>query len=147
MAKLTKAQKKKLAEAQKLRQTVFELLRTKHPDWDEWEWGWLHNEAHREPNYIYTEKEQAVLDRLIIYSRSFTEYARHTVPELIAIAYRHRCDLNEDNQLFVEQLHAWGAVDLKRRQIQRLAVICRRTERIGRDPLKGYVPPQQDEAA
>ena len=147
MAKLTRAQKRKLAEAAKFRATVFELLRTKHPDWNDWEWDWLHDESRREPDYIYTEKEQAVLDRLIVFSRSFTEYAHHTIPEMIAIAYRRRSDLDHDGQLFVEMLHAWGAVDLKRRQIQRLAVICRRTERIGRDALKDYVPPQQDEAA
>jgi hypothetical protein len=147
MAKLTKVQKKKLAEAQKFRETVFELLRTKHPDWNDWEWDWLHNESRREPDYIYTEKEQAVLDRLVVYSKSFMEYAHYTVPEMIAIACRHRHDLDEDGQRFVEELHAWRAVELKRRQIQRLAVICRRTERIGRDTLKDYVPPQQDEAA
>ncbi len=147
MAKLTRAQKKALAEARKFREIVFLLLATTHPDWNDWEWDWLHDESRRELDYIYTEKEQAVLDRLVVYSKSFTEYASHTVPELIAIAYHHRCDLDEDGQLFVEKLHAWGAVDLKRRQIQRLAGICRRTERIGRDALRDYVPPTQDEAA
>jgi hypothetical protein len=65
------------------------------------------------------------------YARSFTEYANYTVPELIAIAYAYRFDLDEDGQDFVEKLHAWGAIYLKRRQIKWLAGICRHFESVG----------------
>jgi hypothetical protein len=132
--KRTKAQIAQ-AEADRFRATVHSLIHTKHPDWNDWEWDWLYDEARRAPGYIYTEKEQKVLDRLVVYSRSFADYAGHSVPELIAIAYRYRCDLDEDGQRFVELLHGRGAADLKRRQIIRLARICRRTEKIGRDQL------------
>jgi hypothetical protein len=57
------------------------------------------------------------------------------VPELIAIAYACRFDLDEDGQDFAEKLHAWAAIDLKRRQIKRLAGICRHFESIGYDTL------------
>ena len=132
--KPTKAQLAQ-AKADKFRATLHSLIRTRHADWNDWEWDWLHDEARRAPDYTYTEKEQNVLDRLGVYSRSFAEYAGHSVPELIAIAYKHRCDLDEDGQTFVEMPHSWGAVNLKRRQIIRLARICRRTEKIGRDQL------------
>ena len=93
------------------------------------------DETRRRPDYIYTEKERAVLGRLRSCAKSFTEYAGYTVPELIAIAYACRFDLDEDGQEFVEKLHAWSATDLKRRQIKRLAGICRCFERVGRDTL------------
>lgn len=124
------------AEADEFRATVISLLNIEHPDWDDFDWRWLTNESRRKPDYRYTEKEQKILDKLIFNSKSFTEYAGHTIPELIAIACRHHCDLNEEGQEFVENLSRWGAVELKRRQIQRLAAICRRTERIGWDELK-----------
>jgi len=132
--KPTKAQLAQAA-ADKFRATVHSLIRTRHADWNDWEWDWLYDEARRAPDYIYTEKEQKVLDRLVVYARSFADYAGHSIPELIAIAHKHRCDLDEDGQGFVEMLHGWGAVALKRRQIIRLARICRRTEKIGRDQL------------
>jgi hypothetical protein len=136
MAKrITKAQLAK-AEADKFRETLVSLLRVQHPNWTDWEWDWLHDEARRSPDYIYTETEEGILDKPIAYSKSFTEYAGYTVPELIAIAYRYRFDLNEAGQEFVEKLRAWRAIELKRRQIQQLAGICRRSEDIGRDPLK-----------
>jgi hypothetical protein len=69
------------------------------------------------------------------YAKSFTEYAGYTVPELIAIAYVCRFDLDEDGQELIEKLHVWRATDLKRRQIKRLAGICRRFEKVGRDTL------------
>ncbi len=133
--RITKAQLAK-AEADKFRETVVSLLHIRHPDWTDWEWDWLHDEARRPPDYIYTEAEDRIRDRLIVYAKSFSEYAGYTVPELIAIAYRYRLDLNEAGQEFVENLHAWGATELKRRQIQQLAGICRRSADIGRDPLK-----------
>lgn len=133
--KPTKAQLAQ-AEADKFRATVVLLLNIEHPDWDDFDWTWLTNESRRRPDYRYTEKEHKILDKLIFNSKSFTEYAGYSVPELTAIAYRHRCDLNEEGQDFVEKLHRWSAVELKRRQIQRLAAICRRTERIGWDELK-----------
>ena len=144
--KPTKAQLAQAA-ADKFRETVLSLLRVTHPDWTDWEWDWLYDEARRKPDYRYSEKEEKVLDRLIFNSRSFGEYAGCMVPEMIAVAYRHRCDLDEDGQEFVEKLHGWGAVELKRRQIQRLAGICRRTERIGWDPLKDEVARIEAEAA
>jgi hypothetical protein len=138
LARLTKAQIAQ-AEADRFRSTVVSLLNLRHSDWNDWEWRWLNDEARRKADYRYTENEQAVLDRLLVYAKSFAEYAGYSVQELIAIAYPYRCDLNEEEQEFVEQVHAWRATELKRRQIQALAAICRRGEDIGRDPLKDHV--------
>jgi hypothetical protein len=135
MAKITKA-KRERAEAEEFRVVVAALQNVRHNDWNDWEHDWLRDELRRAPDYVYTEKEHDVLIRLQSYAKSFTEYAGYTVCELIAIAYSCRFDLDEDGQEFVEQLHAWGATDLKRRQIKRLAGICRRFESVGYDTLE-----------
>ena len=77
MARLTKAQIAQ-AEADKFRETVVSLLRVEHPDWNEWEWTWLNDESRRRQDYRYTEAEQKVLDRLIVYFRSRSLNTRAT---------------------------------------------------------------------
>ena len=66
-----------------------------------------------------------MLDRLVKYSKSFTHSSGYTVPELIAIAYPYRFDLDEDGQEFVKKLHGWRATELKLRQMGRLLRLCR----------------------
>ncbi len=134
MARLTKAQRE-LAEAQKFRATAKTLLYDRYNDWNDWEFDWLSDEVRRPPDYIYSEKEHAVLDRLQYYSRPFTEYAGYTVPELTAIAYASRFDFDDNEQAFAEKIHHWGATSLKRRQIRFLASLCRRFENVGYDHL------------
>lgn len=134
MVKVGKSERER-GEADEFRAIATALLQLRHNDWNDWEHDWLCDEVRRRPDYRYTETERAVLDRLRSYAKSFTEYAGYSVPELIAIAYPYRADLDEDGQEFVEKLHAWGAIDLKRRQIRRLSGICRLFERVARDPL------------
>src|SRR5258708_7461629 len=105
--KPTKAQLERAA-AEEFRARINAFIRLRHADWNDWEWDWLYDEARRAPDYIYSEKEQAVLARLEVYSKSFAGYGGNSVPDLIAIAYRHRCDLEEDAQEFVEMLHGWN---------------------------------------
>jgi hypothetical protein len=104
-------------------------------DWSEWEETFLLDNAQRPDDFIYSEAQWAVLNRLIGYSQSFTHYNDYSVQELLTIAYQFRFDLDEDAQAFVETLHRWKATDLKRRQIKRLAGIARLFVPIGRDDL------------
>jgi hypothetical protein len=145
MARITKAQRK-LAEALEFRTSAKALLHDRYNDWNDWEFDWLTDEVRRPPDYFYTEKEWAVLKRLQHYSRSFTEYAGHSVPELTAIAYVSRFDFQEHEQEFAEKVHRWGATHLKRRQIRFLASLCRRFENIGYDPLPDYEPVEESES-
>lgn len=146
MARITKAQRQ-LAEALEFSTSAKALLYDLYNDWNEWEFDWLTDEVRRPPDYIYSEKEWAVLKRLQHYSRSFTEYAGHSVPELTAIAYVSRFDFQEHEQEFAEKIHRWGATHLKRRQISFLASLCRRFENIGYDPLPDYEPVEELEHA
>ncbi len=59
---------------------VISLLRIRHPDWNDWEYDWLVDEARRPDDYIYTERERGVLKRLIASSTTFTHYSEHSVP-------------------------------------------------------------------
>jgi hypothetical protein len=114
---------------------LVDLLRTGHSDWSEWEETFLLDNAQRPADFIYSEAQWAVLNRLISYSQSFTQYNGYTVRELLGIVYRFRYDLDEDAQEFVEKLDRWKATDLKRRQIRCLAGYARMFAPIGRDDL------------
>lgn len=143
MARITKAQRE-LAEAARFRVAAKTLLYDRHNDWNDWEFDWLTDELRRPADYIYSEKEWAVLDRLPHYARSFSGYAGYTVPELTATAYASRYDMDDPEREFVEKVHRWGATHLKRRQIRWLASLCRRFENIGYDPLPDYEPPEEN---
>jgi hypothetical protein len=121
-------------ESEQFHAIVVELLRVRHADWNEWEHDeWLLDQAQRPADYEYSDKQWAVLKRLIARTKTFTQYAGYTVPELLAIAYPGRFDIGDDRE-FVEKVHRWNAKDLKVRQIKHLAGICRSFEDIPRDP-------------
>ncbi|WFU74181.1 hypothetical protein [Bradyrhizobium sp. CB2312] len=145
MARNTKAERK-LAEALEFRASAKALLHDRYNDWNDWEFEWLTDEVRRSPDYVYTEKEWAVLKRLQHYSLSFADYAGYSVPEMSAIAYVSRFDFQEHEQEFAEKVHRWGATHLKRRQIRFLASLCRRFENIGYDPLPDHELLEEPEA-
>lgn len=130
---MAKRRSKKLLEADRFRARVISLLCIRHPDWNDWEHDWLLDEARRPDDYVYTEKERVVLNRLTASSTTFTHYSEQSVQELLDLAYPYRKDLDEDDEEFLEQIYRWGAKDLKVRQISRLASLCRLTEVLPRD--------------
>lgn len=140
--RITKAQQEQ-AKADELRSAAIGLLLLRHNDWNDWESDWLGDEARRRHGYIYSEKEHAVLDRLRTCAKAFTAYGGYTVPELIAIAYPCRFDLDEDGQDFLEKLHRWDATELRLRQLRRLVGICRAF--VGLDLPRDIEPPDDDD--
>jgi hypothetical protein len=104
-----------------------------HAYWTEWEEEWLEDEAPRPADYIYTDTERVILDQLIICSMTFTHYSECSIQEMLKSAYAYRKDFDEDDETFLEQVHAWRATDLKLRQISRLANLCRLIEPLERD--------------
>jgi hypothetical protein len=144
MVRITEAQRE-LAEALDFRASAKALLHDLHHDWNDWELDWLTDEVRRPPDYVYSEKERDILKRLRHYSRAFTHYAGHSVPELTAVAYAGRFDFQEHEQEFAEKVHRWRATCLKRRQIRFLASLCRRFEDIGYDPLPDHEPEREAE--
>jgi hypothetical protein len=134
---MAKRRRRELREADQFHALAVSLLCVRHSDWweREWEETFLLDQVQRPDDYIYSESQQVKLKQLKSFSRSFTEYAGHTVRELLRIAYSRRLDLDYEDREFVEKLYAWNATDLKLRQISHLASICRIYEPIGRDPL------------
>jgi hypothetical protein len=128
MAKrITKAEQARIR-ADKFRSTVAGLLEC-DIIWSAWEENWLISESRRRPDYIFSEKEHVVLDRMrIAASGPFTNYGEYTVTELIAIAYRWRFELDEDGEEFLETLHKTAPTGLRKRPLRRLAGICRSFE-------------------
>jgi hypothetical protein len=112
-------------ETERFHATVVSLLRVRHADWTPWEHEWLLDQAQRPPNYVYSEKQWDILNQLVAYSKTVIEYCGYSIPELTRMAYRYRCDLDEDGQEFVDKVHRWNATDLKIRQARRLYHICR----------------------
>jgi hypothetical protein len=132
---MTKRKSRAQIESEQFHAIVVELLRVRHADWKEWEHDeWLLDQAQRPADYEYSDKQWAYLRRLVARTRTFTQYAGYTVPDLLAIAYPARFDLDEGSQEFVERVYRWNAKDLKVRQIRVLAAICRSFEDIPRDP-------------
>ena len=136
---MTKRRGRKLTEADQFRARVVSLLHVSHADWNEWEQDWLQDEAQRPNDYIYSDKERAILNQLIACSTTFTHYSECSVPELLNVAYQYCKDFDEDDEAYLEQLHSWHATDLKVRQISRLASICRLTEALRRDEIVAEV--------
>jgi hypothetical protein len=137
-------------ESERFHAIVVELLRVRHADWNGWELDWLLDQAQRPVDYEYSDKQWAVLKRLVARTKTFTQYAGYTISELMAMAYRGRFDVDEGSRDFVETVYRWNAKDLKVRQIRILAGICRSFEDIPRDADVEAAAEQtfvQDEAA
>jgi len=140
MAKrITKVQRAR-SRADEFRSTVAKLLQS-NTEWSVWEENWLVSESRRSTDYIFTEKEQAVLDRMrIAASGPYTSYGDYTVAELIAIAYPWRFDLDEEGESFLETLHKTAPTGLTMRPLRRLVGICRAFE--GLDLPHDIDPPE-----
>jgi hypothetical protein len=132
---MARRRSRKLLDADRFQDRVISLMRTPHADWNEWELDWLHDEARRSDDYIYSDKERVILNQLIACSTTFTHYSGCSVQELLNIAHPYRKDGDEDDEAFLEQLHEWRVSDLKVRQISRLASLCRLTDSLQRDEI------------
>jgi hypothetical protein len=122
---MAKRRSRALIEADAFHAIVVSLLRVPHDDWDEWQETWLLDEARRPSDYIYSDKERAVLNKFVAFSKTLTDYAGYTVSELARFAYPHRAEFDEDDEEYLEQLREWRVTDLKLRHVRRLASICR----------------------
>ncbi len=125
--------RKKLLEADAFRARVLQLRAIPDAGWHDWEADWLDDEASRYKDYIYTDKERVILNQLIASATPFEGYNGFSISELLHIAYRHRADLNEDSEEFVERHWRRMPRTLRVRQLDRLASLCRLTEPVGRD--------------
>ena len=134
MARTTKLQQE-LLRATQLRTRATHLYKLSENDWNDWELDWLSDQIQRPVDYIYSDKQWAVLEKLERNAHVFREYAELSVNALLDISYASRFDVDENDQDFVEKLYQRAPLELRRRQIMRLAGICRAFENIGYDDL------------
>src|SRR4051794_14998141 len=113
---------KKLQEADRFRATVNQL-RSLGEIFRDWEADWLDSEAARQDDYVYTDKERVVLNRIVAAARSFEGYGDYSVSELVAVACRYKADLDYAGEEFVEGLRRTRTSALPIRQLCRLVSI------------------------
>ncbi len=138
MARIGKAQRR-LDRAHEHRATTERLLADPR-HLRGWFLDWAESELRRDPFYIYSEAEHALLARELEKMRLYPGFGGYTVDELVqaAAAYRADCDLADEE--FLDSLISERPTELPQWQLLRLVGICRRVAGV---PL----PFQEDLAA
>jgi hypothetical protein len=120
MARLTKAQR----EAERFRAQAAQLL--KDPDWlDEEVQRWLKKELEREPDYIYSEKEHAAMQRITAASTLFEGWGDYSVSELIVAPSKYTADCSPEDEEFLDELKSNASTKLRLREMGRLVGLAR----------------------
>ena len=130
---MAKRRSKKLLEADKFRARVLSLKARHDVDWRPYEEKWLLDEANRRADYIYTDRERKVLNRLCAAATLFTHYSGYSVVELVKMTYQFRAELQYSDEEFLEPHFRMGTTALSVRQIRYLASLYRTRESLQRD--------------
>jgi hypothetical protein len=124
---------KKLQQADEFRAKVMRLRQRTDVDWRPYEDKWLEDEARRPDNYIYTDREQKILNQLIAAATLFTHYSGYSVPELIRMTPPHRSEMDLPDEEFLEEHYSRGTTALPVRKIRYLASLYRNREPLQTD--------------
>jgi hypothetical protein len=129
-----KRRSKKLLEADKFRATVMALRLRTDVDWKLYEDNFIETQVRRLDDYIFSDDQRKVLNRLIAAATLFSSYSEYSVIELIKMAYPFRFEhsLLED-ELFLEYHYKIGTTALSVRLVRYLASLYRRREPLQRD--------------
>jgi hypothetical protein len=138
---LTKPSKAELTRANQFRAEVLALRQLPDHDWNDWELDWQESQIRRQPFYIPSEKEHAVLARMRRDATPFKGWDGYTAWHLIQSAYAYRLDSDEWDQKFLEKHHRRGSTMLRLREMARLVRLCG----VAGIPLSSF-DPQRDAA-
>jgi len=105
-----------------------QLLRTPGTAWTEWELDFLESMSVREPDSGPSTRQCEVLLDLRDSTLSYSRIDGFSVQALIENTWRARFDLGDDDERFVDELHALCATSVKRRQLLRLLVCARKVD-------------------
>lgn len=120
---------KSLLEADKFRATVMFLRLRTDVDWKPYEDNWLETQARRPPDYIFSDKQRKILNRLIAAATLFSVYSEYSVVELIRMAYPFRFEHPfPEDESFLEYHYTNGTTALPVRLVRDLANLYRRRE-------------------
>ena len=107
------------------RQIARELLDLADGDWTAWEEHWLPAMLRYPNDHVYTEAERKKLAQLCWLSEPCCGHDGLSVEQMIAVCRRYHADFSEEDCDFVVGLERRGAKSLRRRELRRLANLCK----------------------
>jgi hypothetical protein len=107
------------------RQIARELLDLADADWTAWEENWLPAMLRYPDEHIYTEAEREKLAQLCWLCEPCFGHDGLSVREMIALCRRYAADLSEEDGEFITELDRRGAKSVRRREMRRLASLCK----------------------
>jgi hypothetical protein len=107
------------------RQIAQELLHLADSDWTAWEEHWLPAMLRYADEHVYTEAEREKLAQLSCLSEPCSGHDGLPVEQMIALCLRYHADFSEADGEFVVGLNRRGAKSVRRRELRRLANLCK----------------------
>lgn len=120
------ARRKVLSETDEFQARVANVL-ADSDDWQGYEVHrrWLQKLLGPEHGEVYTPAERAAVGRIAAARTPFEGWGGYSVPELIAAAMKYVADLNYEDELFLKELEARGAIRLRLDDMRYLVGLCR----------------------
>jgi hypothetical protein len=130
---MSKQRSRKLLESDKFREVVHQLVRRTDVEWKHYEENFLHTQVRRPGDYIFSDDQRKVLNRLMAVATTFAQYSEFSVRELFVMTYPHRAELHESDEEFLTRHFLAGTTALAVREIRYLAGLYRHREPLQRD--------------
>lgn len=130
---MSKQRSRKLLESDKFRDIVHQLVRRTDVEWLPYEENFLHTQVRRPDDYIFSEDQRKVLNRLIAVATTFSEYSEYSVRELIGMTFQFRAELHYNDEEFLARHFHAGTTALPVRNVRYLAGLYRHREPLERD--------------
>jgi hypothetical protein len=97
---------------------------------------WLQKQLDRPRDHLFTEIEHNWLAQIIAASTLFDGWDGHTVPELIAVAWRHTAQLDYQTRSQFKVLQGLRRMRLRLAEMELLVRICRETAGVPLAPFR-----------
>jgi hypothetical protein len=124
---------RKLIESDRFREIVHALVRRLDVDWKPYEENFLHTQVRRSDDYIFSDDQRKILNRLVAAATTFSQYSEFSVRELFEMTYPHRAELHESDEEFLTRHFFAGTKTLPVRELRYLAGLYRHRESLQTD--------------
>ena len=98
---MAKQRSRKLLESDKFREVVHQLVRRTDVEWKYYEENFLHTQVRRPDDYIFSDDQRKVLNRLIAVATVFSQYSEYSVRELFTMTYPFRAEFRYEDEEFL----------------------------------------------
>ncbi len=130
---MAKQRSRKLLESDKFREVVHQLVRRTDVEWKYYEENFLHTQVRRPDDYIFSDDQRKVLNRLIAVATVFSQYSEYSVRELFTMTYPFRAEFRYEDEEFLTRHFLAGTTALPVREVRYLAGLYRHREPLERD--------------